>query len=74
MKPALLIEAKSLIAKLGPGGKKKLAERLGWYPARVTCLAKGEEPRSGGGWRMREQLTQIAIIELRKMVTETDAA
>lgn len=74
MKPSLLIEAKSLIAKLGHGGKKKVAERLGWYPARITSLAKGEEPSTAGGWRAREQLTQQAVIELRKMVAELEAS
>lgn len=69
MKPSLLIEAKALIAKLPKGGKKELAERLGWYPARITCLARGDEPRGAGGWRAREQLTQIAVLELRKMTS-----
>jgi len=68
MKPSLLIEAKDLIAKLPAGGKKKLAEKLGWYPARITSLSRGEEPRTGGGAKAREQLTQIAVIELRKIV------
>lgn len=69
MKPSLLIEAQTLISKLPKGGKKELAERLGWYPARITCLAKGREPQAAGGWRAREQLTQMAVIELRKMTS-----
>lgn len=74
MKPSLLIEAKCLIAKLGPGGKKKLAERLNWYPARITRLAKGEEPRCAGGWKAREQMTQKAMVELQNMVAEMEGS
>ncbi len=68
MKPSLLIEAKTLIEKLGRGGKKKAAEHLGWNPSRITSLSKGEEPRCAGGWKAREELTQYAVCELRKMV------
>lgn len=74
MKPSLLIEAQGLIAKLGSGGKKRIADRLGWYPARITNLAKGEEPRCAGGWKAREQMTQKAVVELRKMVAEMGEA
>lgn len=72
MKPSLLIEAQALIAKLPKGGKKDLADRLGWYPERVAKLAKGEEPRCAGGWRAREQMTQIAVLELRKMTSNAE--
>lgn len=72
MKIALLQEAQALIANLPHGGKTVLAERLGWSTnkGRISQLAKGKEPRTNGGAKMREQLTQVAVLELRKMINE----
>lgn len=70
MKPSLVLEAKTLISMLPKGGRKEFAARMGWTKnlGRVSDLANGREPRCAGGAIKREQMTQIAVIELRKLV------